>query len=227
VNGSQDTYLKRVNPGILIPPWVTELIGIKNEDVKDAPRFKEIAQEVFDFLGDSDLGGFNVARFDLPLLQRELFDAGLKFEWRNRTVYDAQKIYHIHERRDLKAAYKFYCNKELLNAHSAMGDSEATLEILAAQVDKYSGNDIASFKNIDYGQPSDYFDREKRFRWWNGELYPMFGKYARKIHLRKLADKDPQYLNWVAEADFSAQVKELARQALEGKFPDGSHKRDS
>ena len=128
--GEKDVFIKRVNPGITIPPEVSELIGITDDDVKDEPPFRDIAREVLDFIGDSDMGGFNVERFDLPLLERELAEAGLKLDLRERRIYDAQKIYHLHEKRDLMAAYAFYCKKDLVNAHTAMGDVEATLEIL-------------------------------------------------------------------------------------------------
>ena len=107
-DGQRQVFVKRVNPGILIPEPIVKLTGIRNEDVKDAPPFKELVTDILAFIGNSDFGGFNVERFDLPLLEREVFDAGSRLEWRHRTVYDAQKIYHIHEKRDLKAAYRFF-----------------------------------------------------------------------------------------------------------------------
>ena len=120
-DGSKLTYEKFINPGIPIPPRATEVTGITDADVKDAPKFEQVAKEVADFIGpDSDLGGFNLERFDVPLLIREFSEAGMAFEWRSRTIYDAQKIYHIHEKRDLTAACKFYCDKELADAHSAL-----------------------------------------------------------------------------------------------------------
>src|SRR5262249_2992538 len=103
LDGSRQTYLKRVNPGIPGPRAVIELTGISDEALADAPRFTEIAHEVLAFIGDADFGGFNIERFDLPMLEREMFDSGHRLEWRHRTIYDAQKIYHIHEKRDLKA----------------------------------------------------------------------------------------------------------------------------
>jgi len=136
-DGGREKYLKRINPGIPIPANVTRIIGIKDSDVKDEPYFKDVAREIPEFIGDSDLGGFNIQRFDLPILERELLKAGVSFHWRCRDIYDAQKIYHLHEKRDLMAAYKLYCNRELRAAHSALGDAEATTEILAAQVKKY------------------------------------------------------------------------------------------
>jgi DNA polymerase III subunit epsilon len=214
-------YVKRVNPGIPIPVNVSRIIDITNEDVKDAPVFKDIAQEVMEFIDDSDLGGFNVQRFDLPVLERELLNAGIVFSWKQRDIYDAQKIYHIHEKRDLMAAYKLYCGKDLTNAHTALGDAEATLEILKAQVSRYGSDQegVRSLKDFDYEQSSAYFDKERKFCWWNGNLYPAFGKYRRKKHIKEIARKDPSYLKWILNSDFSMELKQLAEDALRGEFP--------
>ncbi len=219
--GERRSYLSRVNPGMPIPPRVSQITGITDADVKDAPPFKKIASDVLAFIGEADLAGFNVERFDLVILERELFGAGLKFEWRGRVIYDAQKIYHIHEKRDLKAAYQFYCRKELVNGHTAMGDTTAALEILEAQVGRYGSPEqgIESLRDFDYERIDDYFDAERKFRWWNGELYPVFGKYGRKASLREIAAKDPGYLEWLLTTDFGDPVKKLIRDALGGRFP--------
>ncbi len=221
-DGSRQDYVKRVNPGIPIPPNVSQIIGITDADVKDAPPFKDIAKEALSFLDDCDIGGFNVERFDLPVLEREMFEAGLKFEWRSRVIYDAQKIYHIHEQRDLMAAFQFYCNKNLVNAHSALGDAEATLEILDAQIQKYgSGNPwIESLKGFDYERPVEYFDKERKFRWWNRKLYPTFGKYARRHSIEKIAEMDRPYLEWILTKDFTDEVKSMIEAVLNGQFPE-------
>ncbi len=219
--GVKETYAKRVNPGISIPSRVTEVTGIINADVKSAPLFKEIAPEVAEFIGDdSDLGGFNLERFDLPLLVRELSEAGCKLEWQHRTIYDAQKIYHVHERRDLTAAYKFYCNKDLYAAHSALADTQATLDVLEAQLKEYGQGEehIEALQDFDYEQNADFFDEEKKFRWWNGELYMLFGKYARKESLKEIAQKDREYLEWILTKDFSDKVKNVIEDVLNGKF---------
>jgi DNA polymerase-3 subunit epsilon len=220
--GSKETYLKRANPGISIPPEVSALINITDEDVKDAPRFREIAKEVLEFLGDSDIGGFNVERFDLPLLEREIADAKFKLNMESRAIYDAQKIYHIHEKRDLMAAYEFYCKKELQCAHTALGDVEATLEILEAQIHKYGAEEqgIESLKDFDYKPRQGNFDKEGKFRWWNGELYPTFGKHARRKSIRQLAGTERDYLQWILDSDFSDKVKDMVKGALDGRFPE-------
>lgn len=221
VDGTRRSWVKRVNPGILIPGPVSVLTGIRNEDVKDAPAFAEIADEISAFIGDADFAGFNIERFDLPLLEREFFDAGKRFEWRHRTIYDAQKIYHIHEKRDLKAAYRFYCGKDLTNAHSALGDGEATLDILAAQIKRYGGNEyLESLIDFDYEPVSLFFDEDRKFRWWNGQLYPVFGKYGRKMCLREILAKDRGYLEYLLTTDFDEPVKEMIRAVLDGRHPE-------
>jgi DNA polymerase-3 subunit epsilon len=222
-DGSIQKYVKRVNPGMPIPPKVSQLISITDDDVKAAPPFKAIAKEVLSFIGDADLGGFHVERFDLPVLEREFIEAGLQFERGDRVIYDAQKIYHIHEQRDLMAAYQFYCKKNLTNAHSALGDAEATLEILSAQAHKYGATgdgSIEDLKDFDYERHAEYYDKDRKFRWWNGELYPMFGKYAKRRSLKEIANKDRDYLAWMLTKDFSEEVRGLIEGALEGKFPE-------
>jgi DNA polymerase III subunit epsilon len=221
VGGSTERYVKRLNPGMPIPPKISELIGITDADVKDAPYFKAIAKEVLSFIGDADLGGFHIERFDFPVLEREIIEAGLKFERGDRAIYDAQKIYHIHEQRDLMAAYQFYCNKNLTNAHSALGDAEATVEILIAQAQKYGTDEgnIEDLKEFEYERPTEYFDKDRKFRWWNGELYPMFGKHAKRHSVREIANKDREYLLWILTRDFSQEVKAMVEGVLNGKFP--------
>ena len=220
-DGSRESYTSRVNPCMPIPPRVSQITGITNEDVKDSPRFAQIAPEVLAFIGDADLGGFNIERFDLIILERQFFEAGIKFEWRSRAIYDAQKIYHLHERRDLKAAYQFYCGKALVNGHTAMGDTEATLEILVSQIERYGKVEqgIESLRDFDYERIDDFFDPEKKFRWWNGEIYPVFGKYARKSPLKEIVQKDRGYLEWLLTTDFTQSTKEMLRGVLEGRFP--------
>lgn len=220
-DGSRLSYIKRVNPGIPIPRNVTKIINISDEDVKDAPYFKVIAAEVLEFIGACDLGGFNIQRFDLPVLERELYDAGLSFHWRDRDIYDAQKIYHIHEKRDLTAAYLMYCGKELQQAHSALNDAEAALQILNAQIKRYGSEEkgLESLRDLDYERSSGYFDKERKFHWWNGQLYPTFGKYAKKKHIKDIAREDREYLMWVLSRDFNDEVMSMVRKALDGEFP--------
>ncbi len=220
-SGEKETFHSRVNPLIPIPPVVQKLTGISDADVREAPVFKDIAKDVAAFLDGADLAGFNVDKFDIPLLEREMNEAGVVFSSAGRKVYDAQKVFHLNEKRDLTAAYSFYCSKPLVGAHSALADTEATLEILVSQVERYSegSSAIESLDQFQYREQPEFFDAERRFRWWNGELYMMFGKYARKESLREIAKKDPGYLAWMQGKDFSEDVKALVADALKGKFP--------
>ena len=221
-SGKKEVFEKRVNPGISIPPVITELTGISDKDVVDASSFKQISKEVYDFIGNSDLGGFGIERFDLPLLEREFTEVGIKFEWKSgRKIYDAQKVFHLNEKRDLSAAYKFYCDKELVGAHSALADSEAVLAILNEQVKKYGdgAEAIGVLDKFEYTQNSNYYDSERKFCWWNGKLYMMFGKYSRKTPLEELVKTDAGYLNWILSSNFSDNVKTIIRQALKGEIP--------
>ena len=221
-DGRREAYSRRVNPGIPIPVAVTELTGISDEAVREAPFFGRLVREALDFIGDADFAGFNVERFDLPLLERETFEAGCRLEWRHRTVYDAQKIYHIHEKRDLKAAYRFFCDKDLVNAHSALGDASAALEILDAQIAKYGAGSeyLESLIDFEYEPMTAFFDDERKFRWWNGELYPVFGKYGRKHSVREIVQKDAAYLQYLLTTDFDEKVKNMLQEALAGKLPE-------
>jgi len=220
-DGQQEIYNTKVNPGMPIPSVVTELTGISDADVKESPSFGAIAGKVKSFMEGADLGGFNVERFDLPLLARAFLDEGISFDYSNRTIYDAQKIYHLHERRDLSAAFAFYCHQELKSAHSALADAQATLNILQEQLKRYANSreDIEALKEFDYKQTSEFFDNERKFRWWNGDLYMTFGKYAKKEPLKTIAKKDPHYLQWVLDKDFSDEVKLMIQGVLDGKPP--------
>jgi len=220
-SGEKEIFHTRVNPLMPIPPVVQQLTGITDKDVAQAPVFSVIAKDVLAFIEGADLGGFNADKFDLPLLEREMNEAGVPFLALGHKVYDAQKVFHLNEKRDLTAAYAFYCGKPLQGAHGALADTEATVEILQAQVERYGAEDpsVEVLGQFQYREQPDFFDAERRFRWWNGELYMMFGKYAKKESLREIVKKDPGYLTWMLSKDFSGDVKVLVENALKGKFP--------
>jgi len=220
-DGSKVLYHQLVNPGMPIPGPVSELTGITEEKIRDKPRFSLISDDVMKFLGDSDLAGFNIERFDLPMLERELGECGFCFEWRERKIYDAQKIYHLNEKRDLTAALDFYCSKKLAGAHSAVADSEAVYDILEAQIKKYGGgsSSLSSLDHFEYKSAMAFLDKDKKFCWWNGKLYPMFGKYRRTLSLPEIAQKDRDYLEWVLRSDFGEEVKKVVENALAGVYP--------
>jgi DNA polymerase-3 subunit epsilon len=145
-DGSEENFLKRVNPGIPIPPEVTEIHGMTNEDLKDEPSFKEIVPELEAFLGDADFAGYNSNKFDLPMLAEELIRAESTIDLSIRKHIDVQNIFHKMEQRTLIAAYKFYCSKDLTNAHTALADAKATWEVLDAQIGKYENVE----SNVDF-----------------------------------------------------------------------------
>jgi DNA polymerase-3 subunit epsilon len=220
-DGKKETFHQRINPGISIPAIVAKLTGISDQEVKGAPFFRQVAQAAFDLIGDADFAGFNIERFDLPVLAREFSEAGIKFEWKERKIYDAQKVFHLNEKRDLSAAHQFYCGKDLEGAHSALADSEAVYKILEKQVEKYGGGEqeISVLEQFQYEARSEFYDEERKFCWWNGKLYPMFGKYARKLPLEDIVKTDPGYLSWVLAKDFSDSVKSIVKAALNGNIP--------
>ena len=137
-NGDEKTYTKRINPTIPIPKQASEVHGIYDDDVKNQPTFKEVAKEIARFIEGCDLAGFNSNKFDIPLLAEEFLRAGVDIDLRKRKFIDVQTTFHKMEQRTLSAAYKFYCNKDLNNAHSAEADTRATYEILKAQIEKYN-----------------------------------------------------------------------------------------
>ena len=220
-DGQREEFTSRVNPAMPIPPRASEITGITDADVKDAPAFGNIAGKVLQFIGDADLSGFNVERFDLPLLSREFTDAGFQFDYSQRTIYDAQKIFHLHEKRDLSAALNFFCHKELKDAHAALADAQASLDILEEQLKRYGGgqDQIEALKDFDYEPNNEFFDNDRKFRWWNGDLYMTFGKYARKEPLKVIAKKDPYYLQWILDKDFPEEVKVMVQGVLNGQYP--------
>lgn len=134
VDGSEEVKTHRINPTIPIPYEVSIIHGIYDKDIENEPTFKDLAQEIADFIGDADLAGYNSNKFDIPMLMEEFLKAGVNFDLDNRHFVDVQNIFHQMEQRTLKAAYKFYCDKEIVNAHSAEADTRATYEVLLAQL---------------------------------------------------------------------------------------------
>jgi DNA polymerase-3 subunit epsilon len=195
-----------------IPAVASAVHGITDDMVKDEPTFKELAPKVVALLKDSDLGGYNSNRFDIPLLAEELMRAEVDLDLKKAQAVDVQTIFHKMEKRTLEAAYKFYCDKELTNAHSAYADTEATYEVLKAQLDRYDNldNDIswlAGFSAHKYF--ADYagfigFDKEGR------EVFT-FGKHKGTL-VEEVLDKEPGYFGWLLNADFPLYTKRVLTQ---------------
>ncbi len=218
--GLRETMTCRVNPGIPIPPESSRVHGITDADVAGAPTFAHIAPDVLAFIGDADVAGFNIQRFDLPMLLRELTQAGLRLDMTGRAVVDAQIIYHRRVPRDLSAAYRLYCGKDLNDPHTAQADVEACVEILDAQLAAYPDLPRTPQELSDLFNPRDpnAIDPGRKFIWKDGEAVFNIGKY-RDRPLREIAAEDPEYLRWILGSDFDQTVKDILQEALEGRFP--------
>jgi len=209
-NGKEEHKTRRINPGMHIPEEATKIHGITDEDVKDCPPFKSIAKSLAAQIEGCDLAGYNSNRFDIPMLAEEFLRAEVDVDLNKRKFVDVQTIYHKLEQRTLSAAYKFYCNKDLDNAHTSEADTMATYEVLKAQLDRYPDdlqNDIdflskySSFtNNVDYAGRFIYNDA--------GEEVVNFGKYKNQ----KVVDvmkKDPSYYGWIINSNFPLNTKKV------------------
>lgn len=205
-DGETKKLRKFVNPLMHIPAQATAIHGITDDMVKNQPSFKEISNELKQFILGCDLAGYNSNRFDIPLLAEEFLRAGLDFDVEDIELVDVQRIFHIMEPRNLSAAYKFYCDKTLENAHSAEADVFATYEILKAQVERYPtlGNDIEAIQKV-IGK-EEIVDFARRFVIENGVIVFNFGKHKGKPVVKVLKD-EPQYYDWMMRSDFELHTK--------------------
>ena len=209
-NGNEEAKSMRINPEMHIPEEASNVHGIKDEDVKECPTFKQIAKTLWQTFEGCDLAGYNSNRFDVPMLVEEFMRAGVDVDLSKRKLVDVQNIYHKLERRTLVAAYKFYCGKDLENAHSALADTQATYEVLKAQLDKYPEelqNDIQFL--ADYSKMSNNIDFAGRFVYdENGTEVVNFGKYKGKP-VKDVLQKDPGYYGWIMQSDFTMNTKQV------------------
>ncbi|MFB9120118.1 exonuclease domain-containing protein [Bergeyella porcorum] len=208
-DASRESKTWLVNPEIPIPTGASEVHGIYDEDVANAPTFKEIAPKIMEMINGSDLAGFNSNRFDVPLLAEELLRAGVDFDLSKMKLVDAQVIFHKMEPRNLSAAYQFYCNKTLENAHSAEADTLATFEILDAQVGRYEEvpNDIATLSEFSYHNK--FVDLAGFIALDDaGEEIFTFGKYKGQ-RVKEVFQRDIGYFGWIQNADFPLYTKKI------------------
>lgn len=215
-NGCERAETLRFNPQMPIPKEASDIHGITNEDVKDCPTFAEKAAELAKTFEDCDLAGYNSNRFDVPMLVEEFATCGIDIHINEKRLVDVQNIFHKMEQRTLVAAYKFYCGKNLENAHSALADTRATLEVLEAQLDRYPEtlkNDVSFL--ADFTQVSKGVDLACRFVYdEKGVEIVNFGKYKGQP-LKDVLRKDPNYKNWMLQGDFTQNTKQtLERLAL-------------
>lgn len=219
-DGRRETWVQRVNPDVRIPVEATAVHGIRNEDVETCPTFRRIAGDLVRRMADADLCGFNIHGFDLKILQAEFARCGEPFPVENRQIVDAQVIFHRQEPRDLAAAVRFYLGREHTGAHGAAPDAEATLDVLLAQLERYPdlGTNVASLAVASTRKDDRFVDPDRKLEWRDGEACFTFGKHAGRT-LRDVAGSDPDYLDWILKKDFPEPLREIMRNALEGKFP--------
>jgi DNA polymerase-3 subunit epsilon len=207
-DGKENSKTRRINPQMPIPPKSTEIHGITDDDVKDCPIFKEVAKSLASIIKGCDLAGYNSNRFDIPMLAEEFLRAGVDIDFSKHKLIDVQTIFHKMEQRTLAAAYRFYCGKDLLNAHSAESDTRATYEVLMAQLDRYPDlennvNALSVFSsftnNVDFAGRMIYDE--------NGEETINFGKYKGQ-KVRDVLKKDPGYYSWIMQGDFALNTKQ-------------------
>ena len=208
-DGEEIVRTRLINPQMHIPEDATAVHGITDDDVKDQPTFAQIAKSLSQFIEGCDFGGFNSNRFDLPMLVEEFLRAGVDVDFKNRKFIDVQNIFHKMEQRTLVAAYKFYCNKDLTDAHSAEADTRATYEVLKAQLDRYSElqNDVAALaefssrgETVDYAGRIVYNDK--------GEEVFNFGKY-KGVKVSEVFQREPSYYDWMMNGDFPLYTKKV------------------
>lgn len=226
-DGSEEEKVFRINPEMPIPESASRIHGIYDQDVKDAPPFREVAKTLAKFLEGCDLGGFNSNRFDIPLLAEEFLRADVDIDFKKRKFVDVQAIFHKMEKRTLTAAYKFYCNKELADAHNALADTRATYEVLKAQLDQYEGvgyednngkvsypieNDVEKLSQFSsYDRNVDYMGRIIYDE--NGVEVFNFGKNKGQS-VEKVLREQPGYYGWILNGDFPLYTKKVLTRIL-------------
>jgi DNA polymerase-3 subunit epsilon len=221
-DGREEILTRRVNPGVPIPPEVTAIHGITDADVKDEPTFAVLAPLLNQFLANCDMGGYNSNKFDIPLLVEEFLRADVDFDLKGRRFVDVQNIFHKMEPRTLKAAYKFYCNKDIVNAHSAEADTRATYEVLLSQLERYEGveysdkdgkvstpvvNDVRMLHEFSFHNRNADLVGHIIYNDKNQEAFN-FGKYKGKS-VEEVFNNEPSYYDWMMKADFPLYTKKV------------------
>lgn len=219
-DGTEEIKTRRINPTIPIPPETTAIHGISDADVQDEPTFKMLAKGLLEFIGDSDLAGYNSNKFDVPMLIEEFYRAGIEFPMENRALVDIQNIFHQMEQRTLVAAVKFYCGKDHIGAHTAEADVRATYEVLKAQLDRYEGREITDkngktsvpvvndvLKLSEFTTNKDWVDFAGRMYFDSeGKECFNFGKHKGK-RVEDVFAKEPSYYDWIMNGDFALSTK--------------------
>ena len=215
--GRREMHSWLFNPGVPIPVETTAIHGITDEMVANHPRFFERARDILSLLEGCDLGGYNHTRFDIPILQEEFARAGIAFDVDGRRIFDAQRIFHKREPRDLTAAVKFYCDgEEFTDAHGAEADARATLRVLEGQFRKYPDlpRDPDALDRLLNERDPFNVDRAGRLRWLDGEVTINFGK-KKGEKVRDLVKNDRGFLRWITKADFPLDTREIIHRILD------------
>jgi DNA polymerase-3 subunit epsilon len=211
-NGNKESRTWLVNPEIEIPAEAEAIHGISNARVANEPTFKSLSGEIYHMIRDSDLGGFNSDRFDIPLLAEEMLRTGVDFDMKNMVSVDVQTIFHKMEKRTLVAAYKFYCNKELSDAHSAEADTHATYEVLLSQLDRYPELENNVRKLAEFSTHRQFADFAGFIAYdENGEEIFAFVKHKGK-KVAEVLENEPGYFGWILNADFPLYTKKVLTQ---------------
>lgn len=212
-DGSRENWVKRINPERPIPKEASEIHGIYDQDVADKPTFRQVAQELKDFLNNCDLAGYNSNQFDLPMLAESFLREEVAIDFRNRKKVDIQQIFFKMEPRTLSAALKFYCGNDLKDAHSASADVNATIDVLEAQLDRYEDleNEVEALDQ--FTGSKDFLDYSRRIVLKNNIPCFNFGKHKGKP-VDQVFKKEPQYYDWMMQADFSLDTKQVISEIL-------------
>jgi DNA polymerase-3 subunit epsilon len=208
-NGNKESRTWLVNPEMEIPAQAIAIHGISNEKVANEPTFKELSREIYTMIKDSDLAGYNSDRFDIPLLAEEMLRADMDFDMKNMVSIDVQTIFHKMEKRTLEAAYKFYCNKDLKDAHSAAADTNATYEVLLSQLDRYEEleNDVKKLSEFTTRNKNADFAGFINYNKEGVECFS-FGKHKGKT-VDDVMENEPGYFGWILNADFPLYTKKV------------------
>ena len=207
-NGDREAKTRLVNPGVPIPAEATAIHGISNEDVANEPSFQALANGINNYLAECDLCGYNSNKFDIPLLTEEFLRCGLNVDFRDRHLVDVQAIYFKKEPRTLSAALKYYCQRDMENAHSAEADAQATIDILLAQLDRYEDLTPTVAALDEYTKGEDFMDYSRRIKRVNGIAVFNFGKYKDKP-VQEIMRLEPQYYDWIMKGDFALDTKNV------------------
>ncbi len=222
------SYMSYVNPGIPISEEAIEITGITADILRNKPTFPQIAKDIFDFIGDADLAGYNSNRFDVPILMEEFARAGFDFEIDRRHLIDVQRIFYRMEPRSLKAAHRFYCGTGMENAHDAMADVDATINVLKGQLIKYKDQDLVDDEGVleapikndmrvlhEFTNDTKVLDVTQRLKYnRQGEIIFNFGRYQGKV-VKDVFREDKDYFHWIINKEFSVQVKNIARKIMD------------